>query len=162
MADVEFEDYSLNCKAKLNESTIAWLREAGAELKSQVQQNSRVSTGQTKNSWHYRTDADKGEVTVGSDLENALWEEFGTGEYAVNGDGRKGGWYIKIGDGDNEISQAVVDSYGFKVVEGKDGTKYAYTKGKRPNRALENAFTACKEKLKARLESILRGLDSES
>lgn len=30
------------------------------------------------------------EAVIGSPLENALWEEFGTGEHSINGNGRKG------------------------------------------------------------------------
>lgn len=31
-------------------------------------------------------------MTIGSNVENAIWEEFGTGIYAINGDGRKTPW----------------------------------------------------------------------
>lgn len=34
-------------------------------------------------------------ATVGNPLQNAIWEEFGTGEYALEGDGRKTPWRYK-------------------------------------------------------------------
>ena len=92
---VEFHDFSMEVKAALDDAVKAYLYEAGGELESQVKRNSRVGTGQLKNSWTYKVDEDKGICTIGSPLENAIWEEFGTGEYALHGDGRKGGWYYQ-------------------------------------------------------------------
>ena len=78
-------------------------------------------------------DESKCEGKIGSNLENAIWEEFGTGEYALHGDGRKGGWVYKDAKGN-----------------------FHYTRGKTPNRPLNNAFTALKSKLIKRYEDILR------
>ena len=89
--------------------------------------------------------------------ENAIWEELGTGEYALEGKGRKGGWYILIGEGEGMISQQVVDAYHLTVKYGKDGKKYAYTTGKKPKRMLHNAFVENKAKIIRRAESILKG-----
>lgn len=68
-----------------------FLHEAGGEIQAQTQRNSRVDTGQTKGSYKYMVDEGKDEstVAVGSDLENAIWEEFGTGEYALHGRWKK-------------------------------------------------------------------------
>lgn len=57
-------------------------------------------------------------VAIGSDYENAIWEEFGTGIYAVNGDGRK------------DVPWTYYDEQGEKHV----------TFGKHPKRMLWNAF----------------------
>ena len=73
----------------------AWLYEAAGELEAQVKRNTKVGTGQLKNSWTYKVDESKGEATIGSPLENAIWEEFGTGQYALHGDGRKTPWVYK-------------------------------------------------------------------
>lgn len=90
---VEFTDNTAKIKAALSEGVIGFLHEAGGEIQAQTQRNSRVDTGQTKGSYKYMVDEGKDEstVAVGSDLENAIWEEFGTGEYALHGDGRKDG-----------------------------------------------------------------------
>lgn len=134
---VQFRDNSARVKAELNNKVKEWLYEASGELEAQVKRNSRVDTGQTKNSWTYKVDESKGESKIGSPLENAIWEEFGTGQYALHGDGRKTAWKYK-------------DHFG----------NWHMTTGKRPNRALNNAFTTLKGELKARLEQILRGMGS--
>lgn len=132
---VEFKDNSLKVKAALNEKTIAWLHEAAGEIESQSKRNTRVDTGQLKNSWANTVDESDGTATVGSPLENAVWEEFGTGEYALHGDGRKTAWTYKDRKG-----------------------KWHRTSGKRPSRALNNAFASSKGKLKSRLEKMLKEL----
>ena len=118
---VEFTDNSVKVKAAMKDALNRWLYESAAELESQVKQNTAVDTGQLKGSWDFSVDESKGEAVIGSPLENSIWEEFGTGEYAMNGDGRKGGWYY-------------VDSKG----------KGHFTKGKKPRRALHKAFHAKK------------------
>ncbi len=128
MAKVEFEDNTIKLQAVVGERITIALEEAAGELESQVKRNTRVDTGQTKNSWqhHVRGSMTDGQhvATVGSPLENAIWEEFGTGEFALNGDGRKGGWSYK-------------DEKGV----------WHHTMGKKPSRALHNAVTAKKTKI---------------
>ena len=131
---VEFTDNSARVKDALNDAVIAYLYEAGGELEAQVKRNTRVGSGQLKNSWNYRVDESKGETVIGSPLENAIWEEFGTGEYALHGDGRKGGWYYQ---------------------DEKDGT-WHHTYGKTPHRAFQNAFNSLKNALIRRAEEVLK------
>jgi len=159
---VEFENNSIRCKAEINEATIAWLHEAAGEIEAETKRNSavgKVSGSKTKNAWKYVVDESEGVATVGNPEENAIWEEFGTGEYALEGNGRKGGWYIPIGNGAGEISQAVVDAYHMKVVYGKNGMKFAYTEGKKPKRMLQRAYDSKRKKLEKRLETLLKGLN---
>lgn len=136
MADIKFEDNRVMVKDALSDKAIAFLYEVGGEFASQAARNSRVKTGQTKGSWDYSINESDLQVSIGSPLENAIWEEFGTGEYALNGDGRKGGWYY-------------VDEYG----EGH------FTHGKSPNRALHNALQTLKPKIKAAMEAQLKGMN---
>ena len=75
------------------------------------------------------------EATVGSSDENAIWEEFGTGEYALQGNGRKGGWVYKDANGE-----------------------FHHTYGKTPSRAFWNAFTALKDKIINRIKNSFKGL----
>ena len=86
---VLFEDYSKDVINKINSLGVKWLEEASSEIESQTKQNTKVDTGKTKGSWEHRVDANKLEAIVGSRYDNALWEELGTGIYALNGDGRK-------------------------------------------------------------------------
>lgn len=132
---VQFTDNSANVKAALDDAVIAYLHEAGGELEAQVKRNTKVGTGQLKNSWTYVVDESKGETTVGSPLENAIWEEFGTGEYALHGDGRKGGWHYQ---------------------DEKTG-EWHFTIGKKPHRAFQNAFNSLKNALIKRAEEVLKG-----
>lgn len=130
---IEFTDNSVAVKALINSASIKWLHEASAVLESQVKQNTAVDTGQLKGSWEFAVNETKGESIIGSSLENAIWEEFGTGEYALNGDGRKGGWYY-------------VDSKG----------NGHFTKGKKPRRALHKAFHAKKSTIIRKAEEMLK------
>lgn len=157
---VEFHDYSIQVKNAMEEAVIAFLHEAGSELMSQAQRKTKVGKvagGKTKGAWKYVVDEADLVATVGNTEENAIWEEMGTGEYAVERNGRKGGWYILIGEGEGMISQQVVDAYNMKVKYGKDGKKYAYTTGKKPKRMLHNAFVENKAKIIRRAETILKG-----
>lgn len=131
---VKFTNNSVRVKNALDDAVAAYLYEAGGELEAQVKRNSRRGTGQLANSWAYRVDESKGECVVGSPLENAIWEEFGTGEYALHGDGRKGGWVYK-----------------------DDKGKWHHTYGKKPHRAFQNAFNSLKNALIRRAEEVLKG-----
>lgn len=158
---VRFEDNSIHVKAEIKQAIIAALHECAGEIVSQTQRNSRVgkiSGGQTKGAWKYVVDENKLSATMGNPLENAIWEEFGTGEYALEGKGRKGGWYIPIGSGKNCISEATVEAYHMKVVTGTGGKRYAYTEGKKPNRAFYEAYNKLRSKIENRLAKELKGM----
>lgn len=157
---VEFHDYSVQVREAMDDAAVSFLHEAASELKSQAQRKTqvgKVAGGKTKGAWKYVVDEADLIATVGNTEENAIWEEMGTGEYALEGKGRRGGWYILIGEGEGQISQRVVDAYGMTVKYGKDGKKYAYTTGKKPKRMLHNAFVENKAKIIRRAEQILRG-----
>lgn len=132
MADVEFEDNRIEVKNTLHKAAVAYLHEAVGKLQAKTKRNSRVDIGQTKGSYEYHVNPDKLEGVIGSNLENAIWEEFGTGEYALNHDGRKGGWFYEDAKG-----------------------KGHFTHGKAPNRPMYKAFSALKNKLIRRAEEIL-------
>ena len=172
--DIEYTNNSVQVKAALKNAVKKWLYEAGGELQARIIRNSRTRTGQTKGSYQYSVDEENGVCTVGSALENAVWEEFGTGEYAVNNDGRKNGWWIKVGNGRGEIPLSVVNKYkwvkyryenggtshGKKLRQTQNRGKLAYvfTYGKKPNKPMQRAFEALKEPLERRLGSILKDI----
>lgn len=136
MAEIKFYDFSDKVKAAIESTAMSALEEVTGELESQVKRNTAVDTGQTKNSWKHRVtqSGDKYEGVVGSDHMNAVYEEFGTGEYAINGNGRKGGWFY-------------VDSRG-------DGH---FTHGKRARRPFYHAYTTLKNAIISRLQDRFRG-----
>lgn len=119
---VEFTDNSARVKSALKNKVSSALHECGGELVSGTRRNSRTDTGQTKGSYEYKVVNGSNEATVyvGSNYKNAIWEEFGTGEYALNNDGRKGGW----------------------VYHSAKNDKYYHTTGKKPKRPLYNAFNS--------------------
>lgn len=123
---IKFKDYSKRVNEAMKQAAITWLEEASGELESQTKRNTKVDTGQTKGSWEHVVHEGKFEAEVGSRYKNALWEEFGTGIYALHGDGRKNKWVYK---------------------SPKDGKFYA-TVGKKPRRAMHNAYQSLKESLK--------------
>ena len=130
---VQFTNNSARVKEAIDDAVIAYLHEAGGELEAQVKRNTKVGSGQLKSSWKYTVDESKGECTVGSPLENAIWEEFGTGEFALNGDGRKGGWSYQDEKGE-----------------------WHHTYGKAPKRAFKRAFDSLKNALIQRAEEVLK------
>ena len=121
---VDFHDYSRIVIEKINECGVKFLEEASGELEAQVKRNTKVDTGKTKGSWEHIVHEHKLEAEIGSRYKNALWEEFGTGIYALNGNGRKTKWVYKTPDG-----------------------KYHTTVGKKPRRALYNAYNTKKNQI---------------
>ena len=122
-----FEDNTVQIKKVASDAIEAALLEASAEIVSQTARNTRVKTGKTKGSWaaNVNKTSDGYIATIGSPEENAIWEEFGTGEHALNGNGRKGGW-------------------GY---EDPDTGETIWTHGKKPTRAFWKAFTSTKPKI---------------
>ena len=117
---VEFKDFRKIVLEKIHEQGETFLEEAGGVMEAQVKKNTKVASlagGQTKGSWTHVVDPEKMEVTIGSPNINALYEEFGTGIYALHGDGRKTKWVYRTEDG-----------------------KFYTTVGKKPRRALFRAF----------------------
>ena len=80
---LQFEDNRVQVKAAMDSAISAFLHEAGGEIQARTVRNSRTDTGQTKGSYEYKVNESAGECQIGSNLENAIWEEFGTGEYAL-------------------------------------------------------------------------------
>lgn len=132
---MELNDNTGNVKKRLKEVSIAWLHEACGELEAQVKRNQRVRTGRTKGSWCYIVDETRREGIIASDSDNAVYEEFGTGEYALSGNGRKSGWWYKDESG-----------------------RWHFTKGKKPQRPLYLAWIRLKNVIISRAEELFRGL----
>jgi hypothetical protein len=132
---VEFHDFSIEVMGKIDDTINAVLEECAGELESAAKRNTRVDTGQTKNAWSHYVDDAKHEATIGNPLENAIWEEFGTGEHALKGNGRQGGWFY-------------VDEKG----EGH------FTHGKKPSRAFHHAIQSLKKPIISRIQEALKGM----
>lgn len=160
MGNVEFTDNRIKVEAALNDSIVAFLYEAAVEVEAQTKiAQTRVDTGHTKGEWTHYVDEDKGEAVIGNPRENAIWEEYGTGEYALKKNGRKGGWWAPVGPDGMSLEQASKFS---KVKKDKAGNIVAvFTYGKKPLRPLQKAFDKTKSKIIKRLGSILNQTFSE-
>lgn len=136
MGKVEFQDFTVQVQNAMDDAVHAALEEACGELESQVKRNTKVDTGKTKNSWTHRvmSKGDEYQGVVGSPEQNAIWEEFGTGDYALEGNGRKGGWFY-------------VDEKGHGH----------FTHGKHPRRPLWKAYTTLKNVLIKHIQDKLKG-----
>ena len=135
MAGVEFHDFSIEVLNVMDDKINAVLEECAGELESAAKRNTRVDTSQTKNNWQHFVDDAKHEATIGNSLENSIWEELGTGEHALKGNGRKGGWYY-------------VDEKG----EGH------FTHGKKPSRAFWHAYQSLKKSIINHIQEALKGM----
>jgi len=145
---VEFTNNSVKVKEALNDAIIAFLHEAGGELEAQTKRNSRpVKYGRhdVKNSWEYTVDEDEKEAKVGSKLEAAYWEELGTGEHALNNDGRKGWWvYVEGNDTPQSNQKYYTEEEAKSVAAGlrAKGLPAHATNGTEANRPLFRAFSS--------------------
>lgn len=150
--DWKFEDNSIEILNALDRVGQQWIDDATRVLHRQVIQNTRVDTAKTKGSWKKVVDGNKG--IVGSTSENAIWEEFGTGHYAINGDGRQTPWYVPV-DGYTGKKKPTFNGKVI-IVYGKNGRAYYKTNGKKPTRALENAKNSTEKKIQRRLEQLVK------
>lgn len=75
--NVQFQDFSMQVKDALEEAAIQFLHEASGEVVSEIKRTVPVDTGQLKNSFEYKLQDTRLESTIGSPLENAIWNEFG-------------------------------------------------------------------------------------
>ncbi len=131
---IELSNNTIRIKGAMRDASISYLYEAAGAVATQASRNSRVATGKTSGSFRYKVDEDKLSVSIGSDNENAIWEEYGTGEFALKGNGRKGGWSYPDEKGN-----------------------WHHTKGKKPSKAFSAAFISKKAALIARAKSVIGG-----
>ena len=160
MAKIRLIDYTDKVKDMLESEKTAWLHTWGTEIASQAQRNCKMDDkGQLRGSYSCYVDEQKGEATIGTPLEAGYWEEFGTGEHAVDRSKSRSGWWVYVkgqasrGGGttyaSQEEAQAVADSMQ------EDGLDAYATNGRDPQHTLENAFLVTEPKMEADLQSRL-------
>ena len=158
---VEFTDNSAKVKEALDDACIAYLYEAAGELEAQTKRNSRpVKYGKhdVRGNWKYKVDEAKGVATIGNPLEASYWEELGTGEYALNKDGRKGWWVYVEGNDTPRANQKIYTEAEAKQTAAflrSKGLDAHATNGTEANRPLFRAFTSLKASLIRRAEEVL-------
>lgn len=133
---VEFENNILKVKEALDDFAEQFLEEAGEVMEAQAKRNTKKKTSHTAQAWTHVVDMSEKSVTIGNPLENAIWEEFGTGEYALNGNGRKGGWIYCVDNGNKK--------------------EFYFTLGKHPRRMLFKAYHTKKSALIRRANQLMK------
>ena len=165
--NVVFEDYSVKVKKSLRDKAISFLYEIGGELRSMTQRNADKynKTSQTSGSYKYKVDEGDLAVHIGSDYQNAIWEEFGTGEHALNKDGRKGWWVYVAGSPSKGTSSGKTYNSpeqakkAVAILRSK-GLDAHMTKGKHARRNLWKAYDSSKSKIIKRAKQIYGELNS--
>lgn len=97
---MKFEDNSAAVKRELERAVIRGLIKAAMLVESQAVLLVPVNTGGLRNSIGYKVNESELVAYVGTNCEYAIYVEYGTGEFAENGNGRKGGWLYKTPDGE--------------------------------------------------------------
>ena len=156
---VKFTDNSVNVKAAMDNAIRAYLYESGETLQRRAANNTTIGS-ETAGKWKYRVDESKQECVIGNPSEMSLWDELGTGEWAVNKDGRKGYWvYVKGSGRSISPSQKQYTKDEAKQIVAMmraDGLEAYYTNGRKPSRGFQKAFNALKPTLIRRAEDVLK------
>lgn len=114
-----YENNFSEARSKIESAGNAGILAALLTIERYAKNYSRKASGATRDSYSHETQQEGTQLigAVGSDMMNAVYEEYGTGEFAENGDGRKGGWVY---------------------YNAKDDEFY-FTYGKKPNKPLRRA-----------------------
>lgn len=109
MADFKLEDYSKERSADLERAAVKALTKVGLIIESSAKTKARFDTGQLRDGIGHKVKPDGTEtvVLVGSNDEHFPHNEWGTGEFAENGLGRKGGWFYKTPDGKGHFTMGM-------------------------------------------------------
>lgn len=166
---IHFTDNSKKVSAAINRAIIAALDESASEVVSHAKRNCAMDgkmRTQLRGSYKYNLYETEMRAEVGSPLEAAYWEEFGTGEHAAHKDGRKGWWvYIEGGSGyegatnSYATEQEAVDMAAW--ISTKYGVHAVATNGRYPQNTLYNAFAANEAKIRKHFETLLGGISDE-
>lgn len=157
---VQFEDFTVRVLAAIDEKATGFLYEAAGELTAQTVRNIPSKAHfhrELAQSFRYEVDEGQLEATIGSPLERALWNEYGTGEFSDSEKGgRQGYWvYVKGNDLNDSGGYAYTGGKQYTLQEAKqivammraDGLDAWYTKGQQPNRSMRKAYAKLKPKI---------------
>ena len=97
---MKFVDNSKAAKRELERAAIRGLIKASMLVESQAALLVPVDTGALRNSIGYKVNESELAAYIGTNCEYAIYVEFGSGEFAENGNGRKGGWLYKTPNGE--------------------------------------------------------------
>lgn len=97
---VTFNDHKDEVLAAAKEQINGWLKAIGEDAASVAADKAPVDTGTLKNSISSVVDEAEQCVYVGTDVDYAIYHEFGTGKYAEGGAGRQTPWMFQDKDGE--------------------------------------------------------------
>ena len=129
-----FIDNSDAVKKAMHDAQLKALYAIGELLYAAIRPLIPVDTTALITSLDYVVDESEMSVTVGVNTDYAIYVEFGTGEYAENGNGRKGGW-------------AYVD---------EDTGKTIFTMGMHPQPYMRPGYRSSKAKIKTIIEETMK------
>lgn len=132
---MKFLDHSDEAKEVLKQATIQWLFQACMLVEGQTIALAAVHTSRLRNSIDYVVDEAELIGYVGTNVEYAIYVEMGTGEFAENGMGRKGGWVYQDPSGE-----------------------WFFTWGQEPQPYLRPAFRKNKSQIEALAKEIFGGI----
>lgn len=132
---MKFKDNSETAKQSITDASIQFLFQACILVEGQAVALASVQTARLRNSIDYSVDEKELVGYVGSNVEYAIYVEFGTGEFAENGQGRKGGWVYQDPSGE-----------------------WFFTWGQEPQPYLRPAFRQNKGRIEALAKEIFGGL----
>lgn len=105
----KLEDYSNERIADIERAAVKALTKVGLIVESSAKTKARFRYGQLRDSIDHKVVAKGKEtvVSVGTDLDHGFYNEFGTGEFATGGNGRKGGWFYVGPDGKGHFTRGM-------------------------------------------------------
>lgn len=99
VVDFKFTDNSKEIEAAMKDKISSWLKAIGEDAASTSAEFVPVDTGRLKGSISSVVDEENQQVFIGTNVEYAIYHEFGTGKYASGGGGRSTPWAFQDKDG---------------------------------------------------------------
>lgn len=135
---VKFTSHTKEAKIQLQSSIDRALETASLLIESQIKANitasGYVDTGELRDSFQHQISGSGSDTVskIGTPLKRAIYPEYGTGDFAENGAGRKKGWHFQSSDG-----------------------TWHFTKGQKPLKFMRKAFRTKKGEVKEIFKSEL-------
>lgn len=154
---VKIVDNTQRVKKEIKELMMSRVTEAALIVEAQAKAIAPVGkgTGQLRDSITHQVEENNGVIVgkVGSPLMHAVYQEYGTGEHAENGKGRKGYWiYVEGSDNTTSSNRGKVYTYQeakrIVAIMREKGLDAHMTKGTKPKQFLRKAFRTSKSKIK--------------
>lgn len=97
-----FKSNARRVKEEMEQASLAGIDAALLIIQSAVKSGAPVMSGQLRDSINKKIQhlGARIEGQVGTPLMHGIYVEFGTGEFAENGNGRKGGWFYQDSSGE--------------------------------------------------------------